>query len=64
MFYKGKVKNYGKGDKPIEFIVLCMVLTGCQENGAAIWRVEEITFSLLLDCYKIFSALQAPRWFL
>lgn len=47
MFYKAKVKNYGKSDKPIEFIISCMVLTGCQENGAAIWRVEEMTFSLL-----------------
>lgn len=64
MLYKAKIKNYGKSDKPIEFIVSCMVLTGCQENGAAIWRVEEMTFFLPLDCYEIFSALQAPRWFL
>lgn len=49
MFYKAKVKKkkYGKSDKPKEFIVSCMVLTGCQENAAALWRVEEMTFSLL-----------------
>jgi len=47
MFYKAKVKNYGKSDKPIEFIVACTVLTGCQEDGVAVWRVEEMTFSLL-----------------
>jgi len=44
---KPRLKNYGESDKPIEFIVSCMVLTGCQQNGAAIWRVEEMTFSLL-----------------
>lgn len=48
MLYKAKVKKkYGKSDKPKEFIVSCMVLTGCQENGAALWRAEEMTFSLL-----------------
>lgn len=47
MFYKAKEKKYGKSDKLEEFIVSCVALTGCQENGAALWRVEEMTFSLL-----------------
>lgn len=64
MFYKAKVKNYGKSDKPIEFIISCMVLTGCQENGAPICRTGRNDIFFALDCYKIFSILQAPRCFL
>lgn len=58
-FINLRVKNYGKSDKPVEFIVSCAALTGCQQNGAAIWRVEEMTFSLLQIVIK-FSVLYKP----